>query len=389
MRVVYSIGSRLAGGGIGTTAWHAARGIFRAGHLARLFCLGTEPTDIPADIIRSFWFPSRRYLRLPVMHYWWLKDRSFDRRAARHLPDAFSVFHGWNSHCLACLGRAREQGAVTFVERGSAHASVQGRLLAEEHERFGLARPATMARLIARCVAEYDAADYVHVPSSFCRDSFLTAGFPAEKVVQSPYGVDLARFRPTPPPSRFTALFVGEIGLRKGVLDLLDAWARLRLSDSRLVLLGGIESAAARLVASYRRRCECEVPGFTSDVAAAYADCSVLVLPAIEDGFPLVVLEAMASGRPVIVSENTGSKDLIEDGVHGFVVPIRSPDAIAEKLQWLHDHPVEREAMGAAARRQAESFPWERHGRDLVALYSLSLGERVGVRDPEPGGPPS
>jgi len=369
MRVVYSIGSRLAGGGIGNTAYHAARGIWRAGHLARLLCLGHEPTDIPADLIRSLWFPSRRYLRLPVHAYWRLKDWAFDRRAARLLPDAFEVFHGWNSHCLRTLGRARVRGAATFVERGSAHAAVQARLLDEEHERFGLPRPTGMRRLVERCLAEYEITDYVHVPSTFCRQSFLDAGYPAGKIVQSPYGVDLARFAPRPEPAQFTVLYVGEIGIRKGALDLLEAWAGLQLSDSRLVLCGGIEPAIASRVDAYRRRCPFETPGFAADTPAAYAAASVLVLPAIEDGFPLVVLEAMASGRPVVVSENTGSKDAVEPGVSGFVVPIRSPDAIAERLQWLHDHPAERAAMGAAARRQAEKYPWERHGADLVALY--------------------
>lgn len=373
MQVVYSIGSRLAGGGIGDTAYHAARGIWKAGHLARLLCLGCERTDIPSELIRSFWFPSRRFLRLPVFHYWFLKDRSFDQRAARRLPEAFDVFHGWNSHCLACLGRAKERGVVTFVERGSAHAAVQARLLEDEHGRFGLRPPKTLRRLIERSIAEYEATDYVHVPSSFCRQSFLDAGCPEAKVVQSPYGVDLARFVPRPGPERFTVLFVGEVGLRKGALDLLDAWARVKLTDSRLVLLGGIEPAIERLVAERRGPCAFETPGFCRDVAAAYADASVLVLPAIEDGFPLVVLEAMASGRPVIVSENTGSKDAVREGVDGFVVPIRSPDAIAEKLDWLHGHPAERAEMGRAARQQAEKFPWERHGADLVAIYQRSL----------------
>ncbi|HPD17373.1 MAG TPA: glycosyltransferase family 4 protein [Planctomycetota bacterium] len=369
MRVVYSIGSRLAGGGIGTTAYHAARGIWRAGHLTRLFCLGYEPNDIPADLIRPLWFPSRRYLRLPVHMYWRLKDASFDRRAARRLPEGFDVFHGWNSHCLASLARAKERGALTFVERGSAHAAAQARLLEGEHARFGLRPPRAMRRLVERCVAEYEAADFVHVPSSFCRQSFIDEGFPAQRLVQSPYGVDPSRFAPGPEPDRFTVLFVGEIGLRKGVLDLLEAWARLRLTDSRLVLLGGIEPAIAPRVEEFRRRTAFETPGFGHDMPAAYAGASVLALPAIEDGFPLVVLEAMASGRPVIVSENTGSKDAVENGVHGFVVPIRSPDAIAESLQWLHDRPAERAAMGAAARQRAEQFPWQRHGADLVALY--------------------
>jgi len=376
MRVVYSIGSRLAGGGIGNTAYHAARGILRAGQLARLFCLGREPSDIPEELIASLWFPPRRYLRLPPVHYWWLKDRSYDRRVARLLTGPFDIFHGWNSHSLASLRRASDLGAVTLVERGSTHPAVQARLLAEEHERFGLRPPARMSKLVDRCIAECEATHYVHVPSSFCRDTFIEEGFPNAKIVQSPYGVDLEGFRPQPPPRGFTILFMGGIGVRKGALDLLEAWSRLRLTDARLLLLGGVEDAIARLVDDYRGRCAFETPGFTRDVAAAYAAASALVLPAIEDGFPLVVLEAMASGRPVVVSENTGSKDVVRDGVDGFVVPIRSPDAIAEKLQWLHDHPAERADMGRAARQHAEQFPWERHGRDLVATYGEVLSAR-------------
>jgi glycosyltransferase involved in cell wall biosynthesis len=380
MQVVYSIGSKLAGGGIGTTAYHAVRGIFRAGHLARVICLGCEPTEIPSDRIRSLWFPSRRYLRFPPLHYYWFKDRSYDRRAAKRILEGTDIFHGWNSHCLTSLRRAKALGAVTFVERASAHSAVQARLLEEEHERFGL-RPihknARLAKLVERCVAEYGEADYVRIPSEFVRRSFLDEGFPPEKLVQGPFGVDLGRFSPKPEPERFTALFVGDIGLRKGALDLLDAWTRLGMgSHARLVLQGWVDDAIERLVADYRRRCAFETPGFTRDVAAAYADASVFVLPSIEDGYPLVVLEAMASGRPVIVSENTGSKDAVREGVDGFVVPIRSPEAIAEKLAWLRDHPAERAEMGRAARRRAEEFPWERFGAELVAAYGVALGSR-------------
>lgn len=377
MRVVYSIGSRLAGGGIGTTAYHAASGIHRAGALTRLFCLGRVPTEIPDGLITSLWFPTRRFLRLPPLRYYWLKDRSYDRRVARRLPERFDVFHGWNSHCLQCLARARERGAVTVVERASAHSAAQARLLAEEHERFGLPPPPMMPRLVERCVAECDAADYVRIPSSFVRRTFLDEGFPEDRLLQGPFGVDFDRFAPRPEPERFTVLFVGDVGLRKGALDLLEAWARLDL-DGRLVLVGWVDDAVAGLVAEYRQRCEFETPGFTADVAAAYARASVLVLPSIEDGYPLVVLEAMASGRPVIVSENTGTRDALREGIDGFVVPIRRPDAIAEKLQWLRDHPAGRRDMGRAAREQALCYPWSRYGDELVAAYRRVLAEREG-----------
>jgi len=138
-----------------------------------------------------------------------------------------------------------------------------------------------------------------------------------------------------------------------------------------------VDDTVAGLVDGYRGRCDFEAPGYRRDVAAAYADASVLVLPSIEDGHPLVVLEAMASGRPVVVSENTGTKDAVREGVDGFVVPIRSPDAIAERLQWLHDHPAERAAMGRAAREQALRYPWTRYGDELVAAYRRVLDGRT------------
>jgi glycosyltransferase involved in cell wall biosynthesis len=378
MRVAYSIGSRLAGGGIGNTAYYAARAIHRAGHLDRLFCLGREPTEIPDRVISSLWFPSRRFLRLPVLYYYWVKDRLYDWRVARRLPRDMDIFHGWNSHCLTCLPRARKRGAVTIVERASAHAAVQARLLDEEYERFGVRAPARLQRLVERSVAEYHAADYVRIPSAFVRHSFLEAGVPASKLIQGPFGVALDRFAPSPEPERFTALFVGHIGLRKGALDLLEAWRRFaghsQAADApRLILYGGLEKALRSHIAGYRGQCAFETPGFTRGVRRAYADASVLVLPAIEDGFPLVVLEAMASGRPVIVSENTGSKDAVREGVDGFVVPIRSPDAIAEKLQWLLDHPAERREMGRSAREQAERLPWERYGAELLRAYENAL----------------
>ena len=167
MKAVYSIGSRLAGGGIGNTASHAAHGLWRAGHLHRLICLGREPTEIPDELIQALWFPSRRFLRLPPLHYYWLKDRSFDRRAARRLTGGVDVFHGWNSQCLACLQRAKELGATTFVERASAHAAVQARLLEAEHERFGLRPPPRLRKLVERSVAEYEVADYVRI-ANYC-----------------------------------------------------------------------------------------------------------------------------------------------------------------------------------------------------------------------------
>jgi glycosyltransferase involved in cell wall biosynthesis len=87
----------------------------------------------------------------------------------------------------------------------------------------------------------------------------------------------------------------------------------------------------------------------------------------------IVVLEAMASGLPVITTPN-GRGDLVRDGVDGFVVPIRDMNAIVERLEYLRAHPEERLRMGQNARERAKMFTWE-HYRTKVADFIGSLHE--------------
>ena len=80
-----------------------------------------------------------------------------------------------------------------------------------------------------------------------------------------------------------------------------------------------------------------------------YSQGSVLVLPSIEEGLALVQAQAMACGLPVIATTNTGAENLFSDSVEGFIVPIRNPVAIRDKVEWMIGHPIERTDMGAAA----------------------------------------
>ena len=81
----------------------------------------------------------------------------------------------------------------------------------------------------------------------------------------------------------------------------------------------------------------------------------------------------MAAGLPVIVTENTGAKQLIRDGLEGFIVPIRDAGALQEKLLWLYEHPQQRRAMGRAAARRVRQFTWERYRQRLLTVYDQIL----------------
>jgi glycosyltransferase involved in cell wall biosynthesis len=100
-----------------------------------------------------------------------------------------------------------------------------------------------------------------------------------------------------------------------------------------------------------------------------YSNSSVFVLPSLADSFALVVLEAMACGVPVIVTENTGSKEVFRDGVDGFVVPIRDVEAIKEKILFLYENRDVCQAMGEAARQRASEVTWDRLERRAVEIY--------------------
>src|SRR5688572_18560474 len=90
--------------------------------------------------------------------------------------------------------------------------------------------------------------------------------------------------------------------------------------------------------------------------------CDVLALPAIVEGRALVQQEALSSGLPLIVTRNAGAEDLVEDGRTGFIVPIRSPQALADRIAWLAEHRAELAAMRREALRAAAATQWSHYG---------------------------
>jgi len=172
-------------------------------------------------------------------------------------------------------------------------------------------------------------------------------------------------------------LFAGSMSQRKGLGDLFAAMKLLDRPDVELVVMG----SPVAPMAFYRR----ELPGFIHEpprphqaVLQLMRSCDVLVLPSIIEGRALVMQEAMSQGLPVIITPNTGGEDLVEEGRTGFLVPIRSPRAIAERLDWFADSPEETQHMGQLAQRKAEGYRWDNYG----ALISRSLKEQLAARRP-------
>jgi glycosyltransferase involved in cell wall biosynthesis len=226
--------------------------------------------------------------------------------------------------------------------------------------------------------AIYAQANAITVASSFVARSFVEMGVPAGKVHVIPYGVRLAGVGALgePPAGEFNVLFAGGAGLRKGVPYLLQAFANLRHPTKTLRVAGYVRPDLRDVLHRLpQENVEFLGPVGGERLAELMSGSDVLVLPSIEDGFGMVMAEAMARGCPVISSTNTGGSDLYTDGVEGFIVPIRDPQSITERMQWMADNPLKAGEMRAAALRKVESLGgwgdygdgWERLLRELTA----------------------
>jgi glycosyltransferase involved in cell wall biosynthesis len=264
----------------------------------------------------------------------------------------------------------RRAGGRAVLSYPIAHNGFQARLYAEEAElapEFAAALPRIdllPGEYSERLEVECALADLILVGSSFVRESFVAMGVDAGKIAVTPYGVDTERFSPRKlprPDGPFRALFVGQIGQRKGMSYLFRAYELFRRPGTELHLVGSYVSGHevyARYADLYRHTAN--VPH--NDLPALLHDADVFVFPSLIEGMPLVVLEAMACGLPVITTSH-GAADIVRHGIDGFLVPIRDPEAIAARLEQLYLDPELRARMGRNAREQALRHTWDIYAR--------------------------
>lgn len=306
---------------------------------------------------------------------------SFDRRMSRRLrPVDHGVVYAYEYCALDCFHRARELGLKTAYDLPIAYWAKGWELMAEERERlpaWGITLQGgdDSAAKKARKEQELAAADLVVCPSQFVIDS-LPKEFDRRKVVFAPFGTPAgASPRPETSASRpLRVLFAGSMSQRKGLGDLFAAMNRLNRPDVELVVLG-LPLASFEF---YRGQC----PRFTYEPVRPHAavlelmrSCDVFCLPSIVEGRALVVQEAMSQGLPAIITPNTGADDVIAQGENGFVVPIRSPEAIAEKIAWFADHRDRIASMGRAAQRAAATVTWQNYTQTILRSLHALAGE--------------
>jgi starch synthase len=304
---------------------------------------------------------------------------SFDRHVAKHHLQNIDAIYAYEDGATDTFTAAKKQGIYCFYDLPIAFHLTSRQIQTEEADLFP-ELAATMLAIeepkwkIERKNREVQLADHIFVASSFTLRSLLGIGIPSSKISVIPYGAPIEYFQPRPKKDQvFRVMFAGQVGARKGVHYLMQAWQNLNLPNSELLLVG-INLMPEHWLQKYSNRVRLTGSVPHSTLNEYYSSASVFVFPSLVEGFGLVLLEAMACGIPVITTSNTAGEDIITDGVDGFMVPIRDVEALQEKIEWCYSHPQELADMGRAARQKAEQLTWELYRQKLAMVIKEKIG---------------
>lgn len=312
----------------------------------------------------------------------WLASRWIERLS---LPSTPTLLHCFDGSAKRTLLAARRKGITTVYEITVAALAAMS-LEAEERRRFRPTKQTDRSRQrwSKRLLEENLAADYLVAQSRVTKDHLFSLGVDPRKIILMPLGVDTNRFQPvamevTSRP--FRCLFVGQLGIRKGLHHLLEAWKQLNLPNAELVLAGAIVRGELgdEILEKYRGT-YCRLGFVEGGLRHVYQDSDIFVLPSLSEGASMAMMEAMASGLPCIVSSNVGC--ILRDGVEGYVVPVGDVESLKDRIRRLYLNAELRRTMGTAARLRAEQFTWQEYGRRLVHMYRKIVGgERESATD--------
>jgi glycosyltransferase involved in cell wall biosynthesis len=233
----------------------------------------------------------------------------------------------------------------------------------------------------------------VHFTTPVERDLVRPLGLKAPAIVE-PIGVDLAEFAPLPPRGAFRArfaqigdrpvvIFLGRLHRKKGLDLLIPAFARAAIHDAVLVLAGpddgNYRPIVERMIEAERIGSQVIFVGMLHgrQRIEALVDSELFVLPSYQENFGIAVVEALAAGVPVIISDQVNIHQEVREAGGGSVVPLRAEAICTELVRWMADKNLRRQAGERGQTLVRERYDWSRIARNWFEHYALICGREA------------
>jgi len=345
--------------------WHGfdlAQGLDRAGLLECLVTLAS-----PRQIEARYGIPRQRIRRLPLAALLHRLELWLTKHAARAFKDAYfnafcwfydgftqgvltprtRMLVAWHPFATRALLAAQRRGIVTVLDVGSTHPVEQHSVLCREHVALGLPKPWVPARVLEQCWM-FQQVDWIAVPSTAVRESFVSQGIPDSKLLLNPYGIESSLFKsgsqlatqgPFTEEHPLRVVVVAGLTPRKGSRLLLEICQNFE-DDQRIrfILVGAIDPPYCFSRADLPVNLAIQAPLSHTDLAAFYQTQHVCLLPSIEEGFARVLVEAAGCGLTLLASRPTGMSDLLRHSTDfGYLLPDHQPSTAIEIFNQLID----------------------------------------------------
>lgn len=386
-------------------SYNAALALLETGDLKRFHTLIYKPLgtakryhpELPSQQVTTH--PLREVIRigaacLPLGRYNGRRQgfvdwvaRGFDNETAKAVVNEDTAVYCYEDSACTTFQTAGEVGARRVYELPTPYYREKQRLF--EIEANGEPELATLLSTLReptwkleRKDIELLTADVIVVPAQFVQRSIERFLKPGARFVVVPYGSDVSapvkNWCSADRSGPLRLFFAGMLGPRKGLHILFAALAKLPARSYHLTLAGRWEPGFREWL-SKKYPIEYEWLGQIAqpDVYKACRRAHVFVFPSLAEGFGLVMLEAMASGIPVIATDQTAGPEIIEDGVDGWIIPAGQVETLRGCLENALEERDRLLEMGLAARRKAETRSWNRYRTQLRADLFAALRELV------------
>lgn len=382
VRVLYSFPLRLGADRICYTAWQQVNGLAAAG-ADLLVCPASLGRPVPASVKVSptlafgkFRVPYRVIgnMRAAAMH-----DRLVARRVAK-LAGQIDVIHTWPLGALETLKIAAKLGIPTVMERPNANTRFAYEVVRDECARLGVTLPpdhehAYNEQKLLMEEEEYRLATRLLCPSDFVVKTFIDKGYARDQLVRHFYGYDEKTYYPGESRSAgpgLTMLFVGVCAVRKGLHYALEAWLSSPASREGTFLIAGEFLPAYReKLAPMLAHSSVKVLGHRNDVPELMRKSDIVVLPSIEEGFGLVITEAMGSGCVPLASE--ACTEICDHMKTGLMHRVGDVDTLCRHITLLHEDRKLLEKLRAAGLDRLPEITWTAAGVKLLDVYRTTI----------------
>lgn len=299
--------------------------------------------------------------------YNYVSDNIFDVLAKKHLDDV-NFYIGFNNYSLKQMKKMKkENNTILFLDQRIVHVNTELELANKYFKKI----PSNLGKkIVLKKKEEYEIADYIFVGSNYVKDTFINNGISKEKIIVVPYGYDPNVFynekKRKAIKNKLNIVFVGQIGIRKGVNYLLEAIKILKEKkyDINLTLAGNIDSNFKAEFEKYKKYITYKSYLSNDQLRELYNESDIMVFPSLWEGSARVLYDSAACGVVNIASVSSGS--IIEDGVDGLIIKEISVQGIIEQINKVYNNTSELERLRKNSLMKIKKFTWNEYGNNVI-----------------------